>query len=107
MNERTDGVSRGWYSLGPYRVLALGLHLNPYFTTHRIHRDGIFVGAQLSVPTPDDCRWHDHREGQYARKQESKPNSSWQLRIPQHRPGRPTNAERARREATLLTEIPE
>ena len=104
MNERTDGVARGWYSLGPYRILAIGLHLNPYFTTHKINRDGIFLGAQMSVPTLDDCRWHDSQRGTYARPTNRPIGYSAQQ---VWRRGRPTNAERARRDATLLTEIPE
>ena len=115
MNDRTDGVSRGWYDLGPYRILAMGLHLNHYFTTHRIHRDGLFVGAQLSVPTIDDCRWYEadnayakvsHWDSLYFPRQYAKRGRS-KIMLQFSRPGRPTNAERARRDATLLTEIPE
>jgi len=100
-DERTDGVQRGWYDLGKYRVLATGLHLNPYFTTHHIYLAGKLIGRQLSVPTADDCRWYEKSGGTYAR-----PDQNFKVIFGytnQHRSrrGRPSNAERARREAYL------
>lgn len=98
-NDRTDGVARGWHDLGPYRILAMGLHLNPYYTTHRIHRAGKFIGAQLSVPTLDDCRWHEHQAGTYAQPT-NRPAGYSAKQV--WRRGRLTNAERALRDAALL-----
>lgn len=99
MTERTDGAERGWRDLGKYRVLAMPLPTNEYFTTHRIFLNGALIGRQLSVPGLDDCRWFECRQGEYATAKESKSDSSWQLRIRTHKRGRPTNAERSARQA--------
>ena len=92
--------------LGKYIVRIALRRDNPAFPQYQIFSGSDLVGMQFSMPCLSDCEWHDRQRGVYARQDESKPNSSWQLRIT-YRRGRPTNAERARREATLLTEIPE
>lgn len=105
MNERTDGVQRGWYSLGQYRILAIALSLNPYFTTHIIYLRDKLIGRQLSVPSLSDCRWFDARGGQYAEEAETRKAIFGYTAQTLARRGRPTNAERARRQALSEAEI--
>ena len=98
-DERTDGAQRGWRGLGKYRVLAMGLHLNPYFTTHHVFLRGVCIGRQLSVPTLDDARWYEATRGEYARPT-NRPEGYSAHQV--WRRGRLTNAERAKRDETLL-----
>lgn len=49
---------RYWRTIGRFQVLALPLHLNPYWTTHHIYLNGKLVGKQLSVPNEADCEWY-------------------------------------------------
>lgn len=106
MIDDNDGARRGWYQVGKYHVLAKAMVGNPYFTTHHIFLRAAIIGRQLSVPNISDCQWHESRSGVYATKEQShKPRYGYQ--IAPNRRGRPTNAERARRAAMLLTSIPE
>lgn len=107
MNDLTDGARRGWYDLGKYSILAMPLQTNEYFTTHHIFIANRLIGRQLSVPSLSDCQWHENRAGVYATKEQShKPRYGYQM-LPSRPRGRPTNAERARRAATELAEVPE
>jgi hypothetical protein len=75
---------------------------NPAFPKYLIFNGDNLVGIQFSAPCESDCRWHEHRKGQYAKEEETKKDPRWQLSIPKR--GRPTNAERARRLATVHVE---
>lgn len=100
-----DGARRGWYELGKFHVLALPLRTNEYFTTHHIFLREKLIGRQLSVPSVSDCQWHEAHCGTYATKEQShKPRYGYQMI---QKRGRPTNAERDKRAAMLLTTIPE
>lgn len=96
--------------LGPYTVLCTLRHDNPYWPRYLIFLGEKLVGKQFSIPCRSDCEWHERRKGEYAKAEESrqefkKHGSGW---APTGRPrGRPTNAERDRRAAALLTETPE
>lgn len=56
--ENDNSPDRHWFALGRFQVLALPLHLNPYWTTHHIYLKGKLVGKQLSVPNEADCEWY-------------------------------------------------
>lgn len=104
MNERTDSAERGWFDLGRYRVLAMALPTNEYFTTHHIFLRGHLIGRQISRPSLSDCQWHEAQQGVYATREQSVTPRGYSAM--QGRRGRPTNAERARRAAMLPDEEP-
>jgi hypothetical protein len=100
-DDLNDGARRGWYSLDKYRILAMPLPTNEFFTTHRIFHRGELIGRQLSVPSISDCEWFNARRGIYARAEESTGKIFGYSERAAVRRGRPTNEERARRQAWL------
>lgn len=87
-------MTTGWHDLGRFRILAMPLPTNEYWTTHRIFLKGKFVAAQLSVPSLEQC------EDRLAERnlQPSAPRPEW-AGWRGRKPGRPTKAE-AERELT-------
>src|SRR5260221_14066846 len=99
-------MSYGWHKLGRFRVLWRPLPTCEVWTTHWIYLRGRCIGKQLSVPTESDCEWYASNSGTYATADESHKPLPYREQQARRRTGRPTNAERAAREAALLTEIP-
>ena len=85
--------------LGRFTVRCALRFDNPAFPKYLVFAGERLVGCQFSIPNESDCRWHEVRQGQYAKADETKKNSSWQLKIQAPKRGRPTNAELARRAA--------
>jgi hypothetical protein len=83
-----------WFDLGRFRVLAMPLPLNPYWTTHRVFLDGKLVGKQLSVPTVDDCEWLLRHPDRYA--EPSKHLNTYGYTALLRKRGRPTKAQSER-----------
>lgn len=83
-----------WYDIGRFRILSLPLPTNPYWATHRIFYKGTLIASQLSVPSLQQCedRLSEHLNP-------PQPSTSWWKGWTRRRGGRPTNAERARKEA--------
>lgn len=92
--------------LGKYTIQATLRADNPAFPKYQIFAGGKLIGTQFSVPCLTDCEWHERQGGQYAQPVERKVVYGYTAQTMRRR-GRPTNAERARREAMLLTETPE
>ena len=88
---------------GPYRVQHDPLTHMPY-GLYRIYKGAQYIGAQLSYPSSDDCRWLDVNRATYAKPEETTKFVNYKERQAVRR-GRPTNAERARRQALLEQEL--
>lgn len=99
-------AQRRWYPLGRFRIFALPLETNEFWTTHRIYLGNKLIGRQLSVPSLSDCEWYATNMGIYADRSHTwespKPRKHVSLR---GKPGRPTREQVARREAALLAVI--
>lgn len=64
------------FAIDQFTIRQKPLDSNPAFATHLIYLAGKLIGRQLSVPTLDDCKWHQVKAGQYAKPEESwKPGS--------------------------------
>jgi hypothetical protein len=89
-----------WYDLGRYRILAMPLETNPYWTTHRIYLNDELVGRQLSVPSVSDCDWHYTQHTQ-PHVPADIPLYAWSTTAGSRRRGRPrkVDAERELQEA--------
>jgi len=57
--------------LGPYTIRCWIRPDNPAFPSFLIFRRGKLVGKQLSMPCLTDCQWHEQRQGEYAKAEES------------------------------------
>ena len=86
-------------TLGKYTI-RVGLRRdNPAFPQYQIFKNGHLVGVQFSMPCLSDCQWHEHQRGEYA-KPTNRPEGYSAHQV--WRRGRLTNAERAKRDETLL-----
>lgn len=86
-------------TLGAYTVRVGLRHDNPAFPSYLVYRGADFIGKQFSMPSEGDCKWLERQRGVYATAEQSKKDFK---KYPYRRQGRPTNAERALREAALL-----
>lgn len=92
--------------LGPYTV-RIGIRCdNPAFPTYLIFKGDALIGKPFSAPSLSDCEGIERRNSERAKVYELKIEYKKRPYTIGRR-GRPTNAERERREAALLTEIPE
>lgn len=88
-------------TLGVYSV-RVGLRPdNPAFPSYLVYKGDDFIGKQFSMPSEEDCRWLERQRGVYATAEQSKKDFKKYGRE-YRKQGRPSNAERALREAALL-----
>lgn len=96
------------YQLSRFTIREQPRRDNPAWPQFLIFLSGKLIATQASRPAESDCEWHLRRRGEYAKAEESQSYcKTYGRKFKIHRGGRPTNAERERREAMLLTEIPE
>lgn len=88
---------------GPYRVQHDPLTHMPY-GLYRVYKGEKYIGAQLSYPSAEDCRWIELHRYTYAKPEETAKFVPYREKQAARR-GRPTNAERARRQALLDEEL--
>lgn len=100
-------------TLGPYTIREGLRPDNPAFPCYLVFRGAKLIGRQFSMPSLTDCEWLEaNREGRYAEPtgasmaQKSKyALAGGEATARKYRRGRPTNEERAQREAQELEEL--
>jgi len=82
--------------IGKYTVRCALRFDNPAWPKYLIFHGEKLLGAQFSMPNISDCRWHEHRRGQFATAAETKADPTWQLNLPNKRPGQATAIRKGR-----------
>lgn len=94
-------TSANWYDLGKFRILALPLPTNPYWTTYRIHLGARFIAASLSMPSIEQCE-DRLREKNLHKPAPASEWKGWSWTASRRRAGRPSKAESERALAEAL-----